>query len=87
MKEEEAKHLLDSNDYDDEVRYDEREASMRGVRGVPYMVFNDRLAIPGAISTEDCKHLLRQLMDNDKDDNAAKGDHPHACGADGCQLA
>ncbi|MDE6110052.1 MAG: DsbA family oxidoreductase, partial [Muribaculaceae bacterium] len=44
-----VKEVLESDKYDDEVRLDEREAAMRGVRGVPYIVFGGDFAVPGAM--------------------------------------
>ncbi|MDE6497469.1 MAG: DsbA family oxidoreductase, partial [Muribaculaceae bacterium] len=50
-----VKDVLESDKYDDEVRLDEREAAMRGVRGVPYIVFGGDFAVPGAMSIEGFK--------------------------------
>ena len=55
MKEDEVKEVLDSNKYDDEVRFDEREAMMRGVHGVPYIVFNGDFAVQGALTLDGFK--------------------------------
>ena len=55
MKEDEVKEVLESNMYDDEVRFDEREAMMRGVHGVPYIVFNGDFAVPGALTLDGFK--------------------------------
>ncbi|MDE7180299.1 MAG: DsbA family protein [Muribaculaceae bacterium] len=49
MKENEVKEVLESDRYDDEVRFDEREAMMREVHGVPYIMFNGDFAVPGAL--------------------------------------
>ena len=90
MKESDVKEVLESDKYDDEVRFDEREAMMRGVHGVPYIVINGGLAIPGAMSTESFKSALqRELKKQDKaqaEAENATGERPHQCGPDGCQL-
>ncbi|MBD5230006.1 MAG: DsbA family oxidoreductase [Bacteroidales bacterium] len=87
MDEKAVREMLDSERYADEVRFDEREAAMRGVRGVPYMVFNGGFAVPGALSTESFKQALQR--EARKADEAAKetpAERPHVCGPDGCKL-
>ena len=90
MKEDDVKEVLESNMYDDEVRFDEREAMMRGIRGVPYIVFNGGFAIPGAMSTDGFKSALqRELKKQEKaqaENETASAERPHQCGPDGCQL-
>lgn len=87
MKEEDVKEVLDSDKYDDEVRLDEREAAMRGIHGVPYIVFNGSFAVPGAMSIEGFKDALgRELRKQNKESEEKTGERPHACGPDGCQL-
>lgn len=90
MNEADVKEVLESEKYDDEVRFDEREAMMRGVHGVPYIVINGGLTIPGAMTTESFKHALqRELKKLEKAQTEADvidGERPHQCGPDGCQL-
>lgn len=88
LKEEDVKEVLGSDKYDDEVRFDEREAMMRGVRGVPYIVFNGHFAVPGAMSTDDFKSALRQALDADKasQETAGHSAPAHQCGPDGCRI-
>ncbi len=87
MKADEVKEALESEKYDDEVRFDEREAQMRGVHGVPYIVFNGSFAVPGAMTTEGFKSSLeRELKKQGAEAEATKGERPHMCGPDGCQL-
>ena len=90
MKEDDVKEVLESNMYDDEVRFDEREAMMRGIRGVPYIVFNGGFAIPGAMPTDGFKSALqRELKKQEKaqaENETASAERPHQCGPDGCQL-
>lgn len=84
INEEDAKEVLESDKYDDEVRFDEREAMMRGVHGVPYIVFNGDFAVPGALSLDGFKSALRREMKKVADSEPAE--RPHQCGPDGCQL-
>lgn len=84
MKADDVKGVLESNMYDDEVRFDEREAAMRGVRGVPYIVFNGEFAVPGAMSIDAFKSALQRTLKKQETDKPAE--RPHTCGPDGCQL-
>lgn len=83
----EVKEVLDSDMYADEVRFDEREAAMRGVRGVPYFVVNGTFAVPGAMSVEDFRSVLERELEKQRDDDThTPAGRPHVCGPDGCQL-
>ncbi|MBD5183695.1 MAG: DsbA family oxidoreductase [Bacteroidales bacterium] len=88
LKEDEVKDVLNSDKYDDEVRFDEREAMMRGVHGVPYIVFNGDFAVPGAMTTEGFKSALQRELKKQGMNAEIKsdGERPHQCGPDGCQL-
>lgn len=84
IKEDEVKEVLESDKYDDEVRFDEREAMMRGVHGVPYIVFNGDFAVPGALTLEGFKSAIERTMKKVKDSQPTE--RAHQCGPDGCQL-
>lgn len=86
MDEKEVKDMLESNLYDDEVRFDEREAAMRGVRGVPYIVFGGNFAIPGAMSVDGFKSALERELKRQEKSAQESTERPHVCGPDGCQL-
>lgn len=90
MKEDEVNEVLESNEYEDEVRFDEREAAMRGVHGVPYILFNGEFAVPGAMTVDGFKSALERMLrrQNEQKNEAenAVGERPHQCGPDGCQL-
>ena len=67
-----------------EVRLDEREAAMRGIRGVPYFVIAGKKVVPGCASVERLEGLLREAL-------AAEGptqdlDALGVCGPDGCAF-
>lgn len=55
--------LLDSNEYADKVEQDIYEAQQIGVRGVPYFVFNDRYAVPGAQAAETFSGALNKAWE------------------------
>lgn len=86
MKEDEVKAVLESDAYDDEVRLDEREAAMRGIRGVPYFIINGNLAVPGALSTDAFKNALQRELKRSDDSAAKVTERAHTCGPDGCRL-
>lgn len=48
----EARATLAGDDYTAEVRADERRAAMLGIRGVPFLVVDERYAVSGAQPTE-----------------------------------
>ena len=84
MKEADVKEVLDSDKYDDEVRFDEREAMMRGVRGVPYIVFNGDFAVPGALTLDGFKSALQRELKKVRNNEPAE--RAHQCGPEGCEL-
>lgn len=79
-----AHDVVESDLYADQVRYDEKEAAMRGIHGVPYMLFDGEFAVPGAISTEDCKTVIRELLSKKKE-NPEKFD-AKSCDENGCRI-
>lgn len=89
IKEEDMKEVLQSDRYVDAVLDDERRAEAYGVTGVPYFVIDNKMAVPGAISTAEFQDLLSQLVEH-HDVGAEKeiihGVHPHRCTEDGCEL-
>ena len=85
VKDDEVKEVLNSDRYDDEVRLDEREAMMRGVRGVPYIVFNGDFAVPGALTLDGFKNALERTLKKKVSESEPK-ERAHQCGPDGCQL-
>lgn len=91
MDAKEAREMLESNLYDDEVRFDEREAAMRGMRGVPYIVFGGDFAVPGAMTIDGFKSALnrelrKQTQKPEDNNNTETGERAHVCGPDGCEL-
>lgn len=49
---EEVAMMLEKGDFADDVRYDQQTANNIGVKGVPFFVFNEQLAVSGAQSPE-----------------------------------
>lgn len=83
LKEGSVLEVLNSDKYADDVRSDEHEAAAMGVRGVPYLVFGDKFAVPGALSVDDFRHALKKaetLASSDSEPTA------HSCGTEGCTI-
>jgi predicted DsbA family dithiol-disulfide isomerase len=55
-----VEEVLSSNEYADAVRADEKEAKTLGVTGVPFTVFDGRVAIPGATSIEGFSNAINR---------------------------
>lgn len=62
LKEEDTQRVLDTDEYAPAVREDEHIAARLGVRGVPYIVFNNRYAVPGAVSIDDFKSVMKEVF-------------------------
>jgi predicted DsbA family dithiol-disulfide isomerase len=52
LAEDVVKAMLDSDDFESEVRIDQLEAQRIGIRGVPFFVFDDKYAVSGAQAPE-----------------------------------
>lgn len=79
LAENKIKEMLESGLFESEVRGDEKDAAARGVRGVPYFIFENGLKIPGCISLDDFKHALQSVV-------SGNGGRAAQCGPNGCVL-
>lgn len=76
---EEIKEVLDTDLYNAKVEEDENIALSAGIHAVPFYLFDGKYSIPGALSYDDFKSVLSQIIsesevDDDKDsDNCADG--------------
>ncbi|MDO5810097.1 MAG: DsbA family oxidoreductase [Methanobrevibacter sp.] len=79
LDEEEIMEVLESDLFNAEVEEDENIALSTGIHAVPFYLFDGKYSIPGALSYEDFKSVLSQIIaesevDDDKDtDNCANG--------------
>ena len=79
LDEKEITEVLDSDMYNSLVESDETIALSSGIHAVPFYLFNSKYSIPGALSYEDFKSVLSQIIaesevDEDKDaDSCANG--------------
>ena len=77
---EELNSMLNSNDFIDDVRLDEKEAYKLGINGVPYFIINDSYIISGAQSKEGIKNVILQAQ-KQTNEIETKG---MTCGPEGC---
>ena len=82
---EDIKNVLESDQYKEEVINDENIAHNLGISGVPYFIINDKIAIPGAISTEDFVDALKHIM-NDSSIAEEQGASCATCDETGCHI-
>lgn len=79
---EEVRETLDSDRFRAEVLADEREAAMAGVHAVPFFVIG-RYGIPGALSVEDMKKVILQVLEESRTEAVPKG---MTCDGKECRL-
>ena len=63
LKESEVTALLSSNQFEDDVRDDERTAQEFGISGVPFFVFNRKLAVSGSQQPESFVQVFKQVQE------------------------
>lgn len=79
LDENQINDVLNSNLYNSQVEEDEDIALSGGIHGVPFYLFDNKYSIPGALSYDDFKSVLSQIVaenevDDDKDaDSCADG--------------
>lgn len=81
IEEDELNKTLDSDDFIDDVRFDENEAYKLGVHGVPYFVIDDKYVIGGCQTKEGIKQTILKALD-ESNGNSEQG---MTCGPDGCR--
>lgn len=76
-----AQKVLDDEEHALDVRADEEQAREIGIRGVPFFVFDQRLAVSGAESADVLLEAMSEASGQPKPTLLREGD---ACGVDGC---
>lgn len=84
-----ARNAITSDADDDRIRTDVQTAQAMGAQGVPFFVFADKWAIPGAVDTALFEQALQQVWDETQPQPLVKsmlGDVQtgEACGPEGC---
>lgn len=62
IPESDTRRVLASDDYADAVRADQAQARALGITGVPFAVFDGRLAVAGAQSADEYRRVLAELV-------------------------
>ena len=81
IEEDELNKTLDSDDFIDDVRFDENEAYKLGVQGVPYFIIDDKYVIGGCQTKEGIKQAILKALD----ENNTGEEQGMTCGPDGCK--
>ncbi|WP_407381537.1 DsbA family protein [Methanobrevibacter sp.] len=71
LNEKEIEEMLESDKYQVEVQIDEEDARLNSVNSVPFYFIekgDETLAIPGALTTEEFKNALKDLISGDIED-------------------
>jgi len=63
MEEDDVREMLSSDKYTEEVSADIQEAIRKGIFQIPFFIFDGKFAIPGALSVEQMKTVLMQLVE------------------------
>ncbi|MBQ9026836.1 MAG: DsbA family oxidoreductase [Methanobrevibacter sp.] len=79
----EAEDVLNTNLYDAEVERDEEIALSGGIHAVPFYLFDGKYSVPGALSFEDFKSVLSQILEENVVDNDKEAD---SCEDGVCRL-
>lgn len=90
LQQRDVEHLLNSQQYADEVTQDIEQAHRIGVRGVPFFVFDRRYAVSGAQEP----HVFLKALDSAYSDrvkehpqeNQSSQNSDNTCGPDGCEV-
>ena len=61
LDKEEVMKVLNSDMFNKEVELDERVAMETGIQGVPYYIFNNKYAVPGALPTSEFINVLKKI--------------------------
>ena len=80
IDEDELNKMLDSDDFIDDVRFDENEAYKLGVHGGPYFVIDDKYVIGGCQTKEGIKQTILKALD----ESNGSSEQGMVCGTDGC---
>lgn len=81
----EATRMLETVDFEKEVRADEQEAMTLGIRGVPFYVFDRKHAISGAQPSEAFLNVLEKVWQEDYSLTTLSPEG-EVCDEDGCHI-
>lgn len=81
LDENKVEKVLNSNEFESDVRKDETQARIIGVQGVPYFLIDGKITLNGAQNVETFKSVLKEAMQDDSQDNNLSG---MSCNINGC---
>ena len=79
----EVLNMLDSDLFVEDVKNDEIKASANGIHAVPFYVIDDKYGIPGALSYDDFKNILIQILEEKKVTQTSDADN---CSDGTCRI-
>ena len=85
IDENDISNMLKSDQFKEAVRNDENQARNLGITGVPDIIIDSRIAIPGAISTEDFMDALTNVK-NTKLSEEGSSCQAASCDENGCRI-
>ena len=85
MDENDIINMLNSDQYKEEVRFDENQARNLGISGVPYIIIDSKVAIPGAVSTEDFIDAITHV-NTVKMNESGEACEARTCDENGCSV-
>lgn len=74
--------MLNSETYIETVKNDEYEAQQLGVRGVPFFLIGEKIALPGAVSPDGMLSAIKRAWNEEEKQN----EQGMSCGIDGCEI-
>ena len=81
-----AAEVLESRKYRAQVDADQREAERLGAHGMPFIVLDERYAIPGAIGTDELLAVVTKAWNERTPKLSVVGDTEGFCGPDSCVV-
>lgn len=85
MDENDITNMLKSDQYKEDVRNDENQARNLGISGVPYIIIDGKVAIPGAVSTEDFIDAINHVNTIKLNETGASC-QAQSCDENGCRI-
>lgn len=78
----EVNEMLSTETYTENVKNDEYEAQQLGVRGVPFFLIGEKIALPGAVSPDGMLSAIKRAWNEEEKQN----EQGISCGIDGCEI-
>lgn len=82
----EARQVLASEEFNDEVKNDFSEARSHGISGVPFFILNGKYSVSGAQPAEFFANALQQTYDETVTPLKKIPGEDNSCDADGCSI-